>query len=32
MFTKNIGGTIYVASIEKGNNQIGVITLWKKKK
>ncbi|GBU28137.1 hypothetical protein R84B8_01695 [Treponema sp. R8-4-B8] len=32
MFTKKIEGTFYIASIEKGNNQIGVITLWKKKK
>ena len=30
-FTKKIEGTIYLASIEKGNNQIGVITLWKTK-
>jgi len=30
-FTKKIEGTIYVASIERGNNQIGVITLWKSK-
>ena len=32
MFTKKIEGTFYLASIERGNNQIGVITLWKKKK
>ena len=31
MFTKKIEGTIYVASIERGNSQIGVITLWKRK-
>jgi hypothetical protein len=31
MFTKKIEGTFYLASIEKGNNQLGVITLWKKK-
>ena len=31
-FTKNIKGTFYLVSIEKGNNQIGIITLWKKKK
>jgi len=31
MFTKKIEGTYYIASIERGNNQIGVITLWKKK-
>jgi len=30
-FTKKIEGTIYVASIERGNNQIGVITIWKSK-
>jgi len=31
LFTKRIEGTIYLASIEKGNNQLGVITLWKTK-
>jgi len=31
LFTKKIEGTIYLASIERGNNQIGVITLWKTK-
>ena len=31
MFTKKIEDTFYLASIERGNNQIGVITLWKKK-
>ena len=31
-FTKRIEGTFYLVSIEKGKNQIGVITLWKKKK
>jgi hypothetical protein len=31
-FTKKIEGTFYLVSIEKGKNQIGVITLWKKKK
>jgi hypothetical protein len=31
MFTKKIEGTIYLASIERGNKQIGVITLWKRK-
>jgi hypothetical protein len=31
LFTKRMEGTIYLASIEKGNNQIGVITLWKRK-
>jgi len=30
-FTKKIEDTIYIGGIEKGNNQIGVITLWKKK-
>ena len=30
-FSKKIEGTIYVASIERGNDQIGVITLWKTK-
>jgi hypothetical protein len=29
-FTKKVNGTVYTASIERGNNQIGVITLWKK--
>ena len=32
LFTKKIEGTIYLASIERGNNQIGVITLWKMKR
>jgi len=31
-FTKKIEGKFYLVSIEKGNNQIGIITLWKKKK
>jgi hypothetical protein len=31
-FTKKVNGTIYTASIERGNNQIGVITLWKKER
>ena len=31
-FTKKIEGTFYLVSIERGKNQIGVITLWKKKK
>jgi len=30
-FTKKIEGTIYIGGIARGNNQIGVITLWKKK-
>jgi len=29
LFTKKIEGAIYLASIERGNNQLGVITLWK---
>jgi hypothetical protein len=31
-FKKKIEGTIYLASIERGNNQLGVITIWKAKK
>jgi len=31
-FTKKIEGNFYLVSIEKGNNQVGIITLWKKKK
>jgi hypothetical protein len=31
-FTKKVNGTVYTASIERGNNQIGVITLWKKER
>jgi len=30
-FTKKIDNIIYVGSIERGNDQIGVITLWKKR-
>jgi len=30
-FTKKIEHTFYIGSIERGNNQIGVITLWKTK-
>ena len=30
-FTKKIEGMVYLASIERGNNQIGVITIWKTK-
>jgi len=30
-FSKKIESTVYIGSIERGNNQIGVITLWKKK-
>jgi hypothetical protein len=29
LFTKKIGGTVYLASIERGHNQPGVITMWK---
>ena len=32
IFTKKVNGTVYSASIERGNNQIGVITLWKKER
>jgi hypothetical protein len=32
LFTKKMNGTVYTASIERGNNQIGVITLWKKER
>jgi hypothetical protein len=31
LFFKRVNGTIYTASVERGNNQIGVITLWKRK-
>jgi len=31
-FTKKIDNIIYIGSIERGNDQIGVITLWKKKR
>jgi tmRNA-binding protein len=31
LFIKRVNGTIYTASVERGNNQIGVITLWKTK-
>jgi hypothetical protein len=31
-FTKKVNGTVYTASIERGNNQIGVITKKKKEK
>ena len=31
LFVKKVNGTIYSASVERGNNQIGVITLWKTK-
>ena len=29
LFTKRINGHVYTASVERGNKQIGVITLWK---
>jgi hypothetical protein len=31
LFVKKVNGNIYTASVERGNNQIGVITLWKMK-
>jgi hypothetical protein len=31
LFVKKVNGNIYTASIERGNSQIGVITLWKTK-
>jgi len=31
LFVKKVNGTVYTASVERGNNQIGVITLWKVK-
>jgi hypothetical protein len=31
LFTKKVEGTVYIASIERGNNTIGVISLWKTK-
>jgi hypothetical protein len=31
LFVKKVNGNIYTASAERGNNQIGVITLWKTK-
>jgi uncharacterized protein with GYD domain len=32
LFSKRIEGTIYIAGVERGNNQMGVLTLWKMKK
>jgi hypothetical protein len=29
VFVKKVNGSIYTVSVERGNNQIGVITLWK---
>ena len=31
LFIKKIDSIIYIGSIERGNDQIGVITLWKRK-
>jgi hypothetical protein len=31
LFIKKVNGAVYTASVERGNNQIGVITLWKTK-
>jgi hypothetical protein len=31
LFVKKVNGNVYTASIERGNKQIGVITLWKTK-
>jgi hypothetical protein len=31
LFVKKVNGNVYTASVERGNNQIGVITLWKTK-
>jgi hypothetical protein len=31
LFIKKVNGTVYTASVERGNSQIGVITLWKTK-
>ena len=31
LFVKKVNGTIYTVSVERGNKQIGVITLWKTK-
>ncbi|MDR1445509.1 MAG: hypothetical protein LBI90_01300, partial [Treponema sp.] len=29
LFTKRVNGNVYSVSVERGNSQIGVITLWK---
>jgi acetaldehyde dehydrogenase (acetylating) len=29
LFTKQVNGNVYTVSVERGNNQVGVITLWK---
>lgn len=31
LFVKKVNGTVYTASVERGNNQLGVITFWKTK-
>ena len=31
LFVKKVNGAVYTASVERGNNQMGVITLWKTK-
>ena len=31
LFIKRVNGTVYTASVERGNKQIGVITIWKTK-
>ena len=31
LFVKKVNGAVYTASVERGNNQLGVITLWKTK-
>jgi hypothetical protein len=31
IFNKKVNGNVYTASIERGNDQTGVITLWKTK-
>ena len=31
LFIKKVNGNVYTASVERGNNQLGVITLWKTK-
>jgi hypothetical protein len=31
LFVKKVNGNVYTASVERGNSQIGVITLWKTK-
>jgi hypothetical protein len=29
LFAKRLNGNVYTASVERGNNQMGVITFWK---